>query len=66
MTLKVSAAVTDASGYTKITFIYIDGAGSLAADDKIFLSFTASGEDGAIPGYRYTFEHHVHVSSLPL
>jgi len=54
--LKVSAAVTDASGYTKITFVYIDGAGSLAADDKVFLSFTASGEDGAIPGYRYTFD----------
>ncbi len=54
--LKVSAAVTDASGYTKITFVYIDGAGTLAADDKIFLSFVASGEDGAIPGYRYTFD----------
>jgi hypothetical protein len=54
--LKVSAAVTDASGYTKITFVYIDGAGSLAADDKVFLSFVASGEDGAIPGYRYTFD----------
>jgi len=54
--LKVSAAVTDASGYTKITFVYIDGAGTLAADDKVFLSFVASGEDGAIPGYRYTFD----------
>jgi hypothetical protein len=54
--LKVSAAVTDASGYTKITFVYIDGAGSLAADDKVFLSFTASGEDGAIPGYYYKFD----------
>ena len=54
--LKVSAAVNDASGYTKITFVYIDGAGTLAADDKVFLSFTASGEDGAIPGYRYTFD----------
>jgi hypothetical protein len=54
--LKVSAAVTNASGYTKITFVYIDGAGTLAADDKVFLSFVASGEDGAIPGYRYTFD----------
>jgi len=54
--LKVSAAVTDASGYTKITFVYIDGAGTLAADDKVWVSFTASGEDGAIPGYRYTFD----------
>jgi len=54
--LKVSAAVVDASGYTKVTFVYIDGAGSLAADDKIFISFVPSGEDGAIPGYRYTFD----------
>ena len=54
--LKVSAAVTNASGYTKITFVYIDGAGTLTADDKIFISFSPSGEDGAIPGYRYTFD----------
>ena len=54
--LKVSAAVTNASGYTKITFVYIDGAGTLAADDKVFLSFVASGEDGAIPGYYYKFD----------
>ena len=54
--LKVSAAVVDASGYTKVTFVYIDGAGTLTADDKIFISFSPSGEDGAIPGYRYTFD----------
>jgi len=54
--LKVSAAVVDASGYTKITFVYIDGAGTLAADDKIFISFSSSGEDGAIPGYYYKFD----------
>jgi len=53
---KVNAAITDASGYTKIPLTYIDGAGSLANNDKVFLSFVASGEDGAIPGYSYTFD----------
>ena len=52
---KISGAVTDASGYTKLALTYIDGAGSLTADDKVFLSFSASGEDGAIPGYYYKF-----------
>jgi len=53
---KISGGVTDASGYTKLALTYIDGAGSLSADDKVFLSFTASGEDGAIPGYYYKFD----------
>jgi len=52
---KVNAAITDASGYTKIPLTYIDGAGSLANNDKVFVSFVASGEDGAIPGYYYKF-----------
>jgi hypothetical protein len=53
---KISGAVTDASGYTKLALTYIDGAGSLTADDKVFLSFVPSGEDGAIPGYYYKFD----------
>jgi len=52
---KISGAVTDASGYTKLALTYIDGAGSLADEDKVFLSFVPSGEDGAIPGYYYKF-----------
>jgi len=52
---RVNAAITDASGYTKIPLTYIDGAGSLANNDKVFVSFVASGEDGAIPGYFYKF-----------
>jgi hypothetical protein len=52
---KVSGAATDASGYTKLALTYIDGAGAFANNDKIFLSFVASGEDGAIPGYFYKF-----------
>ena len=54
--IRIDGISADASGYTKITFVYIDGAGTLAADDKIFISFSPSGEDGAIPGYRYTFD----------
>jgi len=52
---RVNAAITDASGYTKIPLSYIDGAGSLANNDKVFVSFVSSGEDGAIPGYFYKF-----------
>jgi hypothetical protein len=52
---KVSGAATDASGYTKLALTYIDGAGTFANNDKVFLSFVASGEDGAIPGYLYKF-----------
>ncbi len=55
-TFKVTGAVTDASGYTKITLVYIDGAGTLTADDKCFIAFSASGEDGTIPGYYYKFD----------
>jgi len=53
---KISGAVTDASGYTKLALTYIDGSGSLADEDKVFLSFVPSGEDGAIPGYYYKFD----------
>ena len=54
-TFKISGAITDASGYTKLALTYIDGAGSLADADKVFISFVPSGEDGAIPGYFYKF-----------
>ena len=52
---RVNAAVTDASGYTKIPLTYIDGAGSLSNNDKVFVSFVSSGEDGVSPGYFYKF-----------
>jgi len=52
---KVTGAVTDATGYTKITLVHIDSAGTFTNDDKVFISFSASGEDGAIPGYYYKF-----------
>ena len=53
---KVTGAVTDATGYTKITLVHIDSAGTFTNDDKVFVSFSASGEDGAIPGYYYKFD----------
>jgi len=52
---KVSGANTNASGYTKLALTYIDTAGTFANNDKVFLSFVASGEDGAVPGYLYKF-----------
>jgi len=52
---RVNAAVTDASGYTKIPLTYIDGAGTIANNDKVFVSFVSSGEDGVSPGYFYKF-----------
>ena len=56
MVFKVSGAVTDASGYTKVTLVHIDSAGTFANDDKCWIAFTSSGEDGAIPGYFYKFD----------
>ena len=53
---KVTGAVVDASGYTKVNLVYIDSAGTLANNDKVFISFVSSGEDGAIPGYYYKFD----------
>ena len=56
MVFKVTGAITDASGYSKITVSYIDTAGTFSNEDKVFISFVASGEDGAIPGYFYKFD----------
>ena len=56
MVFKVTGAITDASGYSKISLSYIDTAGTFANDDRVFISFVASGEDGAIPGYFYKFD----------
>ena len=40
----------------KFHLVYIDSAGTFTNDDKFFVSFVASGEDGAIPGYLYKFD----------
>ena len=53
---KISGASTDASGYVKLTLTYVDGAGTLSNNDKVFVSFTSSGEDGVSPGYFYKFD----------
>jgi len=55
MVFKVTGAITNASGYTKVTLVYIDSAGTFTNNDKFWVAFTASGEDGAIPGYLYKF-----------
>jgi hypothetical protein len=56
MVFKVTGAITDATGYSKISLVYIDSAGTFADDDKAFIAFVSSGEDGAIPGYFYKFD----------
>ena len=56
MVFKVTGAITNASGYSKINLVYIDSAGTFTNDDKTFVSFVSSGEDGAIPGYFYKFD----------
>ena len=56
MVFKVTGAITNASGYTKVTLVYIDSAGTFVNNDKCWIAFTASGEDGAIPGYFYKFD----------
>jgi len=56
MVFKVTGTITNASGYSKITLSYIDTAGTFANDDRVFISFVASGEDGTIPGYFYKFD----------
>ena len=53
---KVTGAITNASGYSKVSLSYIDTAGTFANNDKVFISFVASGEDGSIPGYFYKFD----------
>ena len=39
---KINAAVTNATGYTKVPLTYIDGAGAFANDDKVFISYFLS------------------------
>jgi hypothetical protein len=56
MVFKVTGAITNASGYSKVSLVYIDSAGTFTNDDTFFISFVASGEDGAIPGYFYKFD----------
>ena len=56
MVFKVTGSITNASGYSKVSLVYIDSAGTFTDDDTFFISFVASGEDGAIPGYFYKFD----------
>ena len=56
MVFKVTGGITNATGYSKVSLVYIDSAGTFTNDDKFFVSFVSSGEDGAIPGYFYKFD----------
>ena len=56
MVFKVTGGITNATGYSKVSLVYIDSAGTFTNDDKFFVSFVASGEDGTIPGYFYKFD----------
>jgi hypothetical protein len=56
MVFKVTGSITNASGYSKVSLVYIDSAGTFTNDDTFFVAFVASGEDGAIPGYFYKFD----------
>jgi hypothetical protein len=46
-TFKVSGAVTDASGYTKVPVTHIVSAGSFSDDDGVGVHFSYSGADGS-------------------
>ena len=52
----VTGAVTDATGYTKVTVAHVASSGTLSDGDKVFISFVANGIDGANPGYFYKFD----------
>ena len=54
-TFIVNGALVDASGYTKLNLSYVDGAGTLSANDKVFISFTSSGT-GTVPGLTWKFD----------
>ena len=56
MVFKVTGGITNATGYSKVSLVYIDSAGTFTNDDNFFVSFVASGEDGTIPGYFYKFD----------
>ena len=39
MVFKVTGAITDATGYTKVTLVYIDSAGTFTLNDKCWVAF---------------------------
>lgn len=43
---KVNASVVDNTGWLQISVAYIDGAGSLSADDDLFVGFSQAGDEG--------------------
>ena len=53
---KVTGTATDASGYNKLTVEHVVSNNTFSAGDNLSVHFTASGNDGAIPGYAYNFD----------
>ncbi len=51
---KVTGAVTDASGYTKIPVAYVAGSTSISNSAEVSIAFSPAG-DGDYPGLDYTF-----------
>ena len=52
----ITAAIVDASGYSKATLVHVDSAGTFTDADKVWVTFIANGVDGANPGYFYKFD----------
>ena len=50
VTYKVTGAVTDASGYTKIPVVYLAGSTSISNNAEISLAFSPAGSSGVPPG----------------
>ena len=50
VTFKVTGAVTDASGYTKIPVVYLAGSTSISNNAEISLAFSPAGSSGVPPG----------------
>ena len=52
----ITAAITDASGYSKATLAHVDSSGTFTDADKVWVTFIANGVDGVNPGYFYKFD----------
>ena len=53
---KINGAATDASGYNKLAVAHVASNNTFSAGDSLAITFTQSGNDGAVPGYLYVFD----------
>jgi hypothetical protein len=54
---KINGAATDASGYNKLAVSHVVSNNTFSAADELSVHFTPSGNDGAVPGYTFTFDN---------